>query len=132
MRSQKDPYFSDLCDRVACDKITEEDDDYLKTRIKNTESENSNQSFRDGKLSIIVTTNRKKDLINSTKLATLLPFENEYSCNCVDRVINLPGKANIPEKYQDNPGNTGNLQKELKLKVGAPVVITTNHPQKNL
>ena len=44
-------------------------------------------------------------------------------------VINLPGKANIPEKYQDNPGNTGNLQKELKLKVGAPVVVTTNHPK---
>ena len=33
-------------------------------------------------------------------------------------------------KYQereDNPGKTGNLLSELKLKIGAPVVITTNH-----
>ena len=28
---------------------------------------------------------------------------------------------------KDNPGKTGNLLSELNLKVGAPVVITTNH-----
>ena len=28
---------------------------------------------------------------------------------------------------KDNPGKTGNLLSELNIKVGAPVVITTNH-----
>ena len=61
------------------------------------------------------------------KLAELLPHEQEYSCNSEDRVINVPGKAKLPKKIQDNPGNTGNLQEVLKLKVGAPVVMTKNH-----
>ena len=29
MRSQKDPFFSDLCDRVARNNITEEDEVFL-------------------------------------------------------------------------------------------------------
>ena len=53
MRSQKDPYFSELSDRVARGKITDADEVYLKSRIK---SEKSNQNFKDGKISIIVTT----------------------------------------------------------------------------
>ena len=127
MRSQQDPHFSDVCDRVGRGKITDEDESFLKSRVKKTESEDNNQNFKDGKLSIIVTTNKKREIVNSTKLAELLPNVKEYTCNSVDRVINLPGKAKIPEKLQNNPGNTGNLQTELKLKVGAPVVITTNH-----
>lgn len=130
MRSQKDPYFSELSDRVARGKQTEEDELYLKSRIKKTDSEHSNDNFRFGKLSIIVTTNKKRDFENARKLAELLPNEKEYSCNSVDRVINLPGAAKIPKKYQENPGNTGNLEAELKLKVGAPVIVTTNHPKK--
>ena len=58
MRSQKDPQFSDLCDRVARNKITEEDERWLISRIKPTNSENDNESFKEGKLSIIVTTNK--------------------------------------------------------------------------
>ena len=76
---------------------------------------------------IIVTTNAKKNLINHQKLSKLLPDEIEYRCNCIDRVTNLPVGSNIPEKLNNNPGKTGNLQSELILKVGAPVVITTNH-----
>ena len=129
MRSQKDPYFSDLCDRVARNTITEQDEAFLKSRIKKTESETENQNFKEGKICIIVTTNKKRDFENHKKLAELLPNEKEYFCNSVDRFVNLPGKAKIPERMQDNPGNTGNLQKELRLKVGAPVVITTNHPK---
>ena len=64
MRSQKDPTFSDLCDRVGRGKITEEDEIYLRSRIKTTESENCNQKFKEGKISIIVTTNKKRELKN--------------------------------------------------------------------
>ena len=36
----------------------------------------------------------------------------------------------MPERLKDNPGKTGNLQSELRLKVGAHVLITSNHPKK--
>ena len=84
MRSQQDPHFSNVCDRVARGTITEEDEKYLKSRIQNTESELSNENFKSGKLSIIVTTNRKRNLINSQKLAELLPTSKEFVCNSID------------------------------------------------
>ena len=126
MRSQKDPHFSDLCDRVGRGKINDNDEMFLRSRIRDTELEQNNESFQKGTLSIIVTTNKKKDLINKQKLANLLPHVKEYTCNSVDRVTNLPDRK-LPGRLKDNPGKTGNLQTELKLKVGAPIVITSNH-----
>ena len=58
---------------------------------------------------MIVTTNKKKDLINKQKLDELLPTVKEYVCNSVDRVTNLPGRK-LPQRLKDNPGKTGNLQ----------------------
>ena len=78
MRSQQDPPFSDLCDRIGRGKITEEDIKHLKTMVRNTDSENFNENFKNGNLSIIVTTNRKRNFINSQKLAELLPNEKEF------------------------------------------------------
>ena len=127
MRSQKDPLFSNLCDRVGRGKITDEDEIFLQSRIISTKSENDNENFKNGSLSIIVTTNKKRNLVNGQKLADLIPNEKEYKCNSVDIVTNLPGKHRLPEKFKDNPGNTGNLETQLNLKLGAPVVITTNH-----
>ena len=127
MRSNQDQYFSSLCDRVARGNIDAEDKKYLRSRIQPTESENFNENFKNGKLSIIVTINKKRNLINSQKLKELLPTEKEFLCNSIDRVKNLPGKHEIPKNIKDNPGQTGNLSSELRLKVGAPVVITTNH-----
>ena len=127
MRSQKDPCFSSLCDRVGRGKITDEDEKYLMSRISITEAEKDNENFKNGKISIIVTINKKKDLINEQKLEELLPNEKKYSCNCVDRVTNLPNGPKISEKDRDNLNKTGNLPNTLHLKVSAPVVITTNH-----
>ena len=73
MRSQQDPKFSEVCDRVGRGKITDDDESFLKSRVKKTESEDNNENFKSGKLSIIVTTNKKRELVNSTKLAELLP-----------------------------------------------------------
>ena len=67
MRSQKDPYFSSLCDRVGRGTITEDDEDFLKSRIQPTSSEECNENFKNGNLSIIVTVNKKKNLINRQK-----------------------------------------------------------------
>ena len=127
MRSQKDPYFSELCDRVGRGNLTNSDEDYLNSRVQSNDSENSNANFKNGKLSIIVTTNAKKDLINHQKLNQLLPHEKEYTCNSIDRVTNLPVGNTLPDKLRENSSKTGNLQTELKLKVGAPIVITSNH-----
>ena len=127
MRCQNDSRFSSLCDRVARGHHTEDDETFLKSRIQSTESEDHNDSFKFGKLSIIVTTNPKRDVINSEKLTKLLPYEQEYSCDSTDRVTNLPGGHKVPERLKTNPGRTGNLETELRIKVGAPVVITTNH-----
>ena len=127
MRSQNDPLFSNLCDRVGRGMITTEDEEFLNSRIQSTGSEDYNDNFKTGKLSIIVTVNKKRNLINTNKLELLLPNEKEYRCNCVDRVTNVPGDPKIPDSVNDNPGLTGNLQTELIIKVGAPVFITTNH-----
>ena len=56
-----------------------------------------------------------------------MPHEKEYHCNSIDRVVNLPSGHKVPERLKGNLGRTGNLDTELVLKVGAPVVITTNH-----
>ena len=127
MRSLADPYFSELCDRVGRGILTDNDEKYLQSRIKPTESENSNEMFKEGKILIIVTTNKKKDLINYEKLTKLLPHEREYICNSTDRITNLPGGCKTSEVLTKNPGKTGNLEEDLRLKVGCPVVITTNH-----
>ena len=42
-------------------------------------------------------------------------------------MTNLPHGPKLSEKDQDNLGKTGNLPKKLRLKVGAPVIITSNH-----
>ena len=58
MRSQKDPHFSELCDRDAKNKITEDDVKFLNSRIQHTDSENHNEYFKQGLLSIIVVTTK--------------------------------------------------------------------------
>ena len=95
--------------------------------MKENPSENLNENFKTGKVLIVVTTNARKDQINHQKLSTLLPLAKEYSCNSTDHVTNLPLSSKLPERLNENPGKTGNLQTLLKLKVNAPVVITTNH-----
>ena len=73
MRSNKDAYFSDLCDRVGRGNLTEDDEKYLQSCVKENPSENLNENFKNGKVLIVVTTNAKKDQINQQKLSTLLP-----------------------------------------------------------
>ena len=39
----------------------------------------------------------------------------------------MPSGHSVPDRLKHNLGKTGNLETELVLKIGAPVVITTNH-----
>ena len=81
MRSQKDKTFSSLCDRVGRGQITEEDEEYLKSRIRKTENEMDNENFKTGKISIIVTTNKKREFVNNNKLDELLPTKRDIDYN---------------------------------------------------
>ena len=126
MRSMKDPVFSALCDRVGIGEVTKSDEDSLRSRILPCPEEHQNENFKNGSLSIIVTTNKKKDLINNQKLTDLLPDEKEFICNSIDRVKNVPNQK-IPDKIKENPGKTGNLQTQLRLRKNAPVLMTVNH-----
>ena len=120
MRNTTDLEFSHLCDRVAVGQCTPEDLHWLQSRVQDTESEQSNENFKLGKLSIIVTTNKKRQHVNEEKLAKLLPGLREYSCNSIDRAANVPTNVRMSENEKTNMGKTGNLPTTLKLKVGAP------------
>ena len=72
MRSKCDVYFSELCDRVGRGEITSQDEEFFKSRIQPCPSEFDNENFKNGDLSTIVTTNKKKDYINNQKISTLL------------------------------------------------------------
>ena len=130
MRSMKDPEFSNICDRVAVGRVNEEDIKFFKSRVKETNSEKDNENFKNGSILYIVTTNKKRNHINNKKLLELLPNEKEYVCYSVDNVKNLPASKDLPTKINENPGRTGNLMKQLRIKVGSPVVITSNHSKK--
>ena len=130
MRNQTDPQFAAICDRVKLGNLIQEDVDFFKSRIIECPSEMQNENFKSGKLSIIVTTNAKKDLINREKLEKLLPNEPVFECNSIDRSVNLPVENKLPECFKRNAGKTGNLETQLRLKVGAPVVITVNHSKR--
>ena len=124
MRSD-DPYFGEVCDRVGQNKITPEDEQFFKGRILETDLENHNDNFKNGKIAIIVTTNAHREEINLEKLEKLLPNQPTYTCNSTDRALNISDAPKVPKNTPYT--QTGSLPSELKIKVGAPVVITTNH-----
>ena len=128
MRSLKDPIFSALCDRVGNGRFTKEDEAFLQSRIQDTSSEKNNEMFRNGKLSIIVTTNRKRQEINESKLSSLLPTERSYISEAIDRATNLENAPEVPENMPIT--KTGSLEKNLILKSNAPIVITSNAAKK--
>ena len=64
MRNQKDSNFASLCDRVGSGTYTKNDLDYLKNCVRETESENNNENFKEGRVSTIVMTNKVRQEIN--------------------------------------------------------------------
>ena len=120
MRNQKDPVFASLCDRVGNGTHTEDDIKYLKDCVRSTESEND-------KISIIVMTNKVRQEINEHKLSTLLTRRQMYTSSALDRCTNLESPPEVPSKLSLT--QTGGLEFKIALKVDAPIVITSNHPQ---
>ena len=125
MRCQNDEEFASLCDRVGKGTINMQDEDFLKSRIVSTPLEDDNKHFKDGTIAIIVTTNKKREELNLEKLETLLPYTKTYTCYSTDRTMNVSKGNEVP---RDLPyTQTRQLPSKLQIKVGAPVMITTNH-----
>ena len=127
MRNQKDPMFASLCDRVGNGTFTRDDISYLKKCVRKTDSENYNENFKTGKISIIVITNKIRQEINEHKLNTLLTRRRMYTSVALDRCTNLENPPEVPSKLSLT--QAGGLESKLVLKNEAPVVVTSNHPQ---
>ena len=90
-------------------------------------SENDNSKYADVSFSIVVTTNGAREVINNSKLGKLLPDRKAYYSNALDKCTN---NSNAPEVSDKLPlTRTGQLQKRIIFKEGAPVMITSNHPK---
>ena len=124
MRSQ-DSEFSIICDLVrkgVCDKRVI---DYMHEHVKDCPDENSNSKYLEGKLCIIVTTNKDRERINNEKLKTLLPTSKAYVVSSIDQATNVKNPPPISDKLPLT--QTGQLETEIVFKEGAPVMITSNH-----
>ena len=78
-------------------------------------------------MSIIVLRNKTRQEINEHKLEILIKGQQMYTSLAIDRCTNLETPPEIPS---DLPlTQTGGLEYKIMLKVGAPIVITSNHTQ---
>ena len=127
MRNQKDPVFASLCDRVGNGTYTKDDLFHLQSCVRETESENENENFKNGTVSIIVLTNNVRQEINAHKLNTLLQQKKSFTSVAMDKCTNLENPPEIPQKLTIT--QTGGLETTIILKNDAPIVITSNHPQ---
>ena len=128
MRCSADAQFASICDRVGEGSITKEDEEFFKSRIQECEMEHENENFKDGSIAIVVTTNKDREKINLEKLEQLLPNQKTYVCHSEDTTLNV---SNVAPLSKDLPITiTGALPGELRIKVGAPVIITCNHKTK--
>ena len=127
MRSQ-DIDFSNICDKVRKGICDEEVSDYLTEHVGRCPSEDDNSVYAQGKFCIIVTTNAAREEINNSKLEKLLPDKKSYFANAIDKSTNNPFAPEVSDKLPLT--RTGQLQKKIVFKEGAPVMITSNHPKK--
>ena len=124
MRSKGDIKFGEVCDRIGRGEITAEDEIYLSSLVRENPNENSNEMFKDGKISVIVTTNYKREKINAHKLNMLIPEEPTFIHQSLDRCTNLPNAPLPPEDITYT--KTKGLPGKIILKIGAPILITVN------
>ena len=127
MRCPSDLPFAALCDRVGINKITSDDVEFFKSRIvtEEIEEEQDNENFKTGLVSIIVTTNEDREAINLSKLRALLPAAEEYVCLSNDRVTNRKTHTPVPEAVSYT--SVHGMMRNLIIREGAPVMMTTNH-----
>ena len=123
MRS-KDNTYSDICDKVRRGEKTEDVTSYLKNRERPCPNENNLRLYQEGKISIIVTTNKDRHKINLQKLDELIPEHPPVMIAASDKSTNVynppPLDPNLPMT------KTGQLENTVIFKKGAPVMVTSN------
>jgi hypothetical protein len=124
---QKDQEFAHLCDRVGVNQLTDNDHAFFNSRIKKSTMEDDNELFKNGKVSILVPTNNKKDQHNSEKLEKLLPNIEEHIILSTDVCKTGSEYFKIPDLVEIPKNKNNQLISVLKIKVGAPVMLTVNH-----
>ena len=126
MRSQDDQ-FSNICDKIRRGICDSEVKKYMEDHVKKCPNENNLHLYQRGKLSIIVTNNEDRKMINQKKLDLLLPDKKAFIVSASDDA-NIKNPPPLSEKLPLTL--TGQLEKQIVFKEGAPVMITTNHPTK--
>ena len=124
MRSQ-DSEFSTICDLVRKGICNKKVIDYMNLHVKDCPDENCNSNYAQGKLCIIVTTNKDRERINNDMLTKLLPNSKAYVVSSIDQSTNVKNLPPISSKLPLT--RTGQLESEIVFKEGAPVMITSNH-----
>ena len=124
MRSKGDNEFGELCDRIARNELTDQDEKTLESFVRDSPNENNNEMYQSGDIGILVTTNEKREKINQEKLNNLLPSEDIVSNYCKDKCTNIIDAPLPPENM--NYTKARGLPFKLHLKVGAPILITVN------
>ena len=124
MRSKDDLPFGELCDRIARNVITDDDETFLQSLVRDSPNENNNEMYQKGTIGILVTTNEKRKKINREKLDSLLPYEESVTNMCEDKCTNIIN-APIPPSEMSYTQAKG-LPSILQLKIGAPILITVN------
>ena len=114
MRCSTDEEFASLCDQIGRGTLSKQDEIYLESRVQSTPLEDDNEKFKSGAISIIVTTNKKREEVNNDKLNKLLPNEKVYECFSTDRVMNVPKAAPLSENIPYT--QTGQLASKLYIK----------------
>ena len=76
-------------------------------------------------MAIIVTTNDKREGINLHKLRTLLPNKQEFVCLADDQITNRKHHVPLPDTVSYS--KTQGMMRNLIIREGAPVMMTSNH-----
>ena len=71
-----------------------------------------------------MTPNKRRQQINEAKLELLLSNKRVFVLDAIDRATNIENAPEVPDGIPLN--KTGSLEKQLILKIDAPVVITSN------
>ena len=118
MRQKDDEDFANMLNRIRLETHTDEDVAVLQTRL----STPTDLNYPHDALHIFAT-NREVNEHNAAKLSTLsTPLHTMVAKDTKPDNSPLPDSFNLP----DNPALTGGLSKELKLCIGARIMISKN------
>ena len=127
MRSQ-DNQFSEMCDKIRLGQCDGKVKRYLESKVRKCPDEDDNESYASGKLCIIVAGNTERREINKAMLEKLLPHKKNFKILSSDQSTNVRNPPPLSKKLA--LAQTGQLEGNLDIREGAPVMVTSNHPQK--